>query len=379
VSEAAGALTLYTRQPPALVAARRYLEAQAPAIERRLAPFRGLTAERFTALVITEMVRTPTLQECMATEKGQTSLQLAVMELAQYGLQPGGLGHGYVVPFYKNKDRYMHATAIFGWKGLVQLALRSPLVRSIDIEEVYPEDDFDYVKGTRPHIHHVPRYEGPPDPDRLAYVYAVCHTKHGGHKFIVLSKAQVEFYRRKSKQPDGEAWKNNWVAMARKTSARRGFPLWPVEDEFRTAAVQEEEREESIAEEGVLEGEVLPPEPPRIVAGRDRRRRPADPPAPPGSAAAPEPPPPDVPSEPAAPPPATAMPLPQRIAMACRRAGIDRARLLRALTDEEHASALSEEEAHQVLDTIAAIERGEMRFAQVEGEWRVVAVAGDAS
>jgi recombination protein RecT len=275
MTTAATELAVYTSPSPALKQARRFLSAQHEAIARRLAPF-GMGADRYTALVLTELQKSDQLLEAMATEKGQISLQQAVYSMAQLGLEPGPLGHAYLLPFYRTRERFLQVVFVLGWRGMVQLALRSPNVRAVDAQPVYPDDFFEWRLGTRPMIDHRPKYDGGPDYGRLTHVYVVCHTRSGGHPFVVLTKKQIEYWRHRSKQPNGEAWQNNPVSMSLKVGVRRGFPLWPIRIQEQQAVDEDERREEGLDEEAE-DGVALPPAEdggrPPVRAGRDRRGR----------------------------------------------------------------------------------------------------------
>jgi hypothetical protein len=64
----------------------------------------------------------------------------------------------------------------------------------------------------------------------------------------------------------------------------------------------------------------------------------------------------------------------QRVAMACREAGIERADLIEALTGKRSGRDITREQAAEVLDTARAIARDEKRLGQIEGVWQVVDV-----
>ena len=56
-------------------------------------------AERLARVMLTEMRKNPALMDCLATQEGTASLLGALMVSAQLGLEPGPLGHSYLVPF----------------------------------------------------------------------------------------------------------------------------------------------------------------------------------------------------------------------------------------------------------------------------------------
>lgn len=92
------------------------IERQTPAIAR---VFNGdaAMAERFARIATTEIRRNPKLGEC-----NPHSLLGALMVSAQLGLEPGPLGHVYLVPFKRE------VTWILGYTGVIELARRAGVV-----------------------------------------------------------------------------------------------------------------------------------------------------------------------------------------------------------------------------------------------------------
>ncbi len=186
-----------------------------------------MTAERFTRIVLTEVRRSPQLLKC-----DPMSLLGAVMLAAQLGLEPGPLGHAYLVPF-KREIQF-----IVGYKGMIDLARRSGQVSTIVGRAVFDGDRFDYAYGLDDRLEHVPAADGGQDPDKLTHVYALAKFKDGGHVFVVLTRDDVEAYRRRSPSAKSQhsPWHTDYVAMAIKTAVRRLFTWLPVTPEL--AAVQ---------------------------------------------------------------------------------------------------------------------------------------------
>jgi recombination protein RecT len=209
----------------------------AQALEKYKDDFRAalpkhVDVDRLLRLALTVVNRTPRLLEC-----SQKSLLGAIMTCAQLGLEPGPSGDAYLLPF-KVKGQY-ECTFILGYRGMMELARRSGQVETIFAEPVFKGDDFRYSKGLNPELHHVPDPDGDENPADLTHVYAVVKYKGGGHRFIVMSRKQVEKYRNESKSPDGKAWMNHYVAMALKTSVRRLATWMPQSPEFITALATE--------------------------------------------------------------------------------------------------------------------------------------------
>lgn len=186
----------------------QYLARSRPELERTL---RGVAdVDRFLQSVINETRRTPALFDCTPE-----SVVGAMLLAAQLELEPGPLGHVFLVPFENV------ATFVLGYRGIVELAYRSGIVRSIAASTVRDGDAFEWRYGTRPFLDHVPA--GPPAEREPTAYYALASVKGGGAPFVVLFPDEIEATRARS--PAGRApespWQTDYDAMARKTAIRR--------------------------------------------------------------------------------------------------------------------------------------------------------------
>lgn len=195
------------------------LERMKPQLERM-----QVDGERLTRIVLTELRRTPKLLEC-----SPPSLIGAMMLAGQLGLEPGPLGHVYLVPFKGE------VTFVLGYRGIIDLGYRSGLMKSISAVTVREGDDFSYRHGTRPVLDHVPA-GSPEGRDPVAY-YSVAQLKTGGSPFVVLYPEDVEAT--KAKAPGSghplSPWNTHYDAMARKTAVRRLAPMLPQSPVFAQA------------------------------------------------------------------------------------------------------------------------------------------------
>ena len=199
------------------------IERQRPAIERALPTSVGV--ERFTRIVLTELRRNPKLYECEPD-----SLLAAMMLSAQLGLEPGPLGHAYLVPFARQ------VTFIVGYTGLIELAFRSGRLKDVQAEIVYEHDHFTYRKGTSPKLEHTPTLN-PADRGQAVAVYAVARLTTGGAPFVVLSPEEIAA--RRARSPAAKARSGPWVtdtdAMWRKSAVRALRPWLPQSPDFMRA------------------------------------------------------------------------------------------------------------------------------------------------
>lgn len=191
---------------------------------------RGQEAARFQNLVLTAVKSTPELMQCFATSEGQVSILLAVRQAAVIGLEPNTpLQEAWLLP--RKNQGVMEAQLMIGYKGLLKLARRSGLIRSVRAEVVHEQDDFRYQLGLHPDIHHVPAAG---ERGELTHAYAVIDYKDDARDFRVLDRAEVERHRAKS-----DSWRNErarpyspWAvwpeAMWRKTALRAVLSMAPL-------------------------------------------------------------------------------------------------------------------------------------------------------
>lgn len=197
-----------------------------------------LTPERVSRVFLTTLRQSPALMRC-----SPASLFGAIFQASQLGLEIGnGLGHAYLVP-YKTE-----ATLVIGYKGLVDLARRSGQVSTIYATEVRHGDRFQYSLGTDPRIEHEPGNDRSMDDASISHVYAVCKLKDGATQFEVMSRAEIEAIRKRSRASKDGPWVTDYGMMARKTVLRRLCKLLPASIELATAVSLDEAADANIAQ-----------------------------------------------------------------------------------------------------------------------------------
>lgn len=223
---------------------------------------RHMTAERMARIATTEMRKVPKLGQC-----DPMSFLGAVIQCAQLGLEPGNaLGHAYILPFDKRekvggqwKTVRTEAQVIIGYRGMIDLARRSGQIVSIDARAVYEGDKFSCVLGLDAKIEHEPDWQNSnrADASKLRFVYAVAKLKDGGVQFDVMSRAEVEGIRARSKSADNGPWVTDFAAMAVKTVVRRLFKFLPVSIEMQTAVGLDEMAEHGFSQQNaaVIDGD----------------------------------------------------------------------------------------------------------------------------
>ncbi|WCK55398.1 recombination protein RecT [Aneurinibacillus sp. Ricciae_BoGa-3] len=210
-----------------------YLKKMAPEIEKALPSH--LNAERLGRIALTTIRTTPKLLECNVP-----SLLGAVMQAAQLGLEPGLIGHCYIIPYGRE------AQFIIGYKGMIDLARRSGQIQNIYAHAVYEADDFDYELGLNPKLVHKP---APGRRGEMKYVYAVAHFKDGGYQFEVMDTEEIERRRQRSKAANNGPWKTDYEEMAKKTVIRHMWKYLPISIEIQQQAAQDETVRKDVTSE----------------------------------------------------------------------------------------------------------------------------------
>lgn len=220
---------------------------QSPAVlaQIKAALPRHMTPERLARIATTELRKTPKLMSCEPM-----SFLGAVIQCAQLGLEPGNaLGHAYILPYDKRakvggqwQTVATEAQLIIGYRGMIDLARRSGQILSLSAQPVYRGDEFEVAFGLDPTLRHVPDFDNADraQPDLLQFVYAVAKLKDGGTQFQVMSRAEIEAVRGRSKAASSGPWVTDYEAMALKTVIRRLFKYLPVSVEIQRATMLDE-------------------------------------------------------------------------------------------------------------------------------------------
>lgn len=219
---------------------------QPPSVERTVAHFiedmkpqlalalpRLMDEDRFARILITECKANSGLMRA-----DHFSLAAAVMRAAQVGLEPGPLGHCYLLPFRDRASGKTLVQLIIGYKGIIDLARRSGQVESIYAEVVYDGDDFDYELGLNRDLRHKRRPGS--NRDHVTHAYAVARYKDGGFDFVVLDELDIAARRKRSMAKDNGPWVTDYAAMCRKSAVRALQPFLPLTVEAADAMKHDE-------------------------------------------------------------------------------------------------------------------------------------------
>jgi recombination protein RecT len=227
---------IVVREERALTPAQQRTEGIRNALNARLPDIlpEGMTPERFAAIAVQAVAKSPDLMECEPQ-----SIIMACLEAAQVGLEPtGAVGGAHLVAF-TGKDKVKRAQLIFDYRGLQHL-IREGGGGDVKAVAVYEGDSFHVYEGTSPRIEHEPSYETS-DPAEMRFVYAwpLDHPE----KFEVMTRSQIDAIRARSRAGNFGPWVSDYVQMARKTCIRRLSNYLPLKPSARAAIERDVERE----------------------------------------------------------------------------------------------------------------------------------------
>ncbi len=220
------------KDPAATV--RQMLLRMGPEIQKALP--KHMDADRLARISLTVIRQTPKLLECTPV-----SLMAAIMQAAQLGLEPGLLGHCYIIPYKKE------ATFQIGYKGMIDLCRRSGDFQSIYAHEVHENDYFEYCYGLHKDLKHKPAMD---ERGNVIGYYACYHLKDGGYDFMFMSKSDVEVHRARYSPAWNKGfspWATEFDEMAKKTVIKKLLKYAPVSIEIQKQIAQDETAKEELA------------------------------------------------------------------------------------------------------------------------------------
>lgn len=239
----------------------------------------GKRSAQFVSSIISLVNATPELAKA-AVEAPQTIIQAglkaAIMDLPI----ENSLGYAYIVPFRNtvkdaqgNFSKRNEAAFILGWKGMVQLALRTGAYKTINVSDVRQGELRSYNRLTEEVD--IQWIEDEDERDKLPVVGWVGYYRlvNGSEKTIYMSRKAMEAHERRNRKGQymGKGWKENFDAMALKTMYRMligKYGLMSIEYQYQTdpsVVAMAQGRMDgapvlpagSLDDEELLEGEVI--------------------------------------------------------------------------------------------------------------------------
>jgi recombination protein RecT len=154
----------------------------------------GISPSQFVQVVLSEVKKNEKLLQAFI--ENPSSMFASVLAGAEIGLIPSDMiGEFYLIPRnVKGSDgKYKQTvTPLVGYKGLVNILLRSGDITRIHTEVVYEGDTFEPIYGLEPNIIHKPNFDVPRTAQTIRYAYAVAKNKNGEYQFAVMTRAEIE-------------------------------------------------------------------------------------------------------------------------------------------------------------------------------------------
>jgi recombination protein RecT len=223
---------------PATAPATEVKKTTAPAIPsalRELAPFLTKPKQAFCAAGGTEqkfaqevnfamqaMLNNPYLVTCAKSDPDHLVEAIKNVGLTGLSLNPE-LRLGYLVPF-KGKIKFMSS-----YMGKVDIVIRTGVVKTIQAELVYENEEFKYEKGIKPVLKHKPDVFAE-DRGKLKCGYYIAILANGEKIFDVMPEKRIQEIKGRSeavKSGKTSPWDTDFEEMAKKTIINWAFKSLP--------------------------------------------------------------------------------------------------------------------------------------------------------
>lgn len=211
-------------------------------------PSQTINVDRFMASAKMAIYnpKQPQLAQCTPD-----SIYRSLKEAASLGLEIGGvLGQAYLIPYnesFKNAngawEKKMTCHFQMGYKGLIALARRSKTIKTIGVEAVHENDEFEVQLGVGRKLTH--SFNLAKERGEVIGYYCLVELENDGIQFSVMTKKDIEKHRdqfsKNYKKDDPENnWNKNFDAMAKKTCVIQALKLCPISIEALESVRREE-------------------------------------------------------------------------------------------------------------------------------------------
>lgn len=194
---------------------------------RRFDDLLGRRAPQFVSSIVSMVNADKNMQE--AFRNAPLTVIQSALKAATYDLPiDTTLGYAYIVPF-RNKGT-MEATFILGYKGMLNLALRTGVYKTINVVDVRAGELKHYNRLTEEV--EIDFVEDEDEREALPVVGWVGYFRliNGTEKTIYMTRKQIEAHEKKHRKGQymGKGWRDDFEAMARKTVLRRLLGTWGI-------------------------------------------------------------------------------------------------------------------------------------------------------
>lgn len=258
------AQAMQTRQAATVAAPKQSIQVMLNSLldsdgyRKRFDEILGKRAPQFVSSIVSLVNADNSLQE--AFMNAPVTIIQSALKAATFDLPiDKSLGYAYIVPF-RSKGK-MEAQFIMGYKGMLQLALRTGVYKVINVTDVKEgelkhfnrlteEIDVEFIEDEE-------LRETMPAVGWIGYFRMV----NGTEKTIYMSRAQVEAHELKHRKGNymGQGWQRDFDAMARKTVLRRLIGTWGLMSiDYQKADMATVQAAEAIAKGQYDDEDVIP-------------------------------------------------------------------------------------------------------------------------
>lgn len=204
-----------------------------PAVKRRFEEVLDKRAPQYMTSIINLYNSDAQLQKCDPMTVISSAMVAASLDLPV----DRNLGYAWIVPYYDRKSKTYRAQFQLGYKGYIQLALRSGQYRYINAIPVRKGE----LKKWNPLTEEIEIDFEARESDEVIGYAAFFELLNGFRKTVYWKKEDVEKHRQKfSKSSFG--WDNDWDAMALKTVIKSLLSRWGILSvEMQKAVIEDDE------------------------------------------------------------------------------------------------------------------------------------------
>ena len=261
-------------------------------MRKRFEELLGKRTPQFLSSLVSMINDNPALQQ--AFYQSPMSVIKSALQAATYDLPiDPALGYAYIVPFQNsikdengNWSKKMQATFVPGYKGLIQLCLRTGAYQCVpDAVDVREGELVSYNRLTGDAVFNWIEDEDAREDLPIIGYAGYFRLKNGAEKTIYMTKKQIEKHEQKNRKGKtmGKGWREDFDAMARKTVIRRlcgKYALMSIEYQnadrdtmnLATALAQQDFPDTPLPEGDYLAGDAPDGEVPMLDAGSERER-----------------------------------------------------------------------------------------------------------
>lgn len=168
--------------------------------------------------------RSPKLLVC-----SPESILRSLLDAEQLGIRPGGfMGRGFLVPRWNKNTKTQECHFDPGWRGLLDVAYRSGVVKKAESQVVYAKDHFRVWRDPFTRIEHEP-HDVREDAGEIVAAYLALRLSSGEDFVELLRRSDIEKIRAAS-QAEWGPWVDWEEEMIRKSVTRRGLKYAPFDD-----------------------------------------------------------------------------------------------------------------------------------------------------